>query len=52
MSATPEPNLHEPTPSDKIEREPLAEVVDAVRRDAQRSPKDYARETIVPEGGE
>ncbi len=52
MPATPEPK-QQPQPSeDKVERTPLGEVVDEVRQDAQRDPKEYARETIVPEGGE
>jgi hypothetical protein len=50
MSATPKPS--EVTPEDKVEREPLAEVIEAVRIDARKNPADYARETIVPEGGE
>lgn len=50
MSATPAPE-QQPT-EDKVERTPLGEVVDEVRQDAQRDPKNYARETIVPEGGE
>ncbi len=50
MSATPEPK-QQPT-EDKVERTPLGEVVEEVRQDAQRDPKEYARETIVPEGGE
>lgn len=50
MPATPEPK-QQPT-EDKIERTPLAEVVDQVREDARRDPAAYARETVVPEGGE
>lgn len=50
MSATPEPQ-QQPT-EDKVQRTPLAEVIDQVRADAQRDPEAYARETVVPEGGE
>ncbi len=52
MSANPQPKPQEQTPTEKVEREPLAEVIDEVRADAARDPQAYARETIVPEGGE
>lgn len=50
MSATPE--IKHPEPEAKVEHNPLAEVVAEVRADAERRPQDYARETIVAEGGE
>jgi hypothetical protein len=34
------------------ERTPLETFVDEVKADAERAPGTYARETIVPEGGE
>ena len=52
MSANPQAKPQEQTPAEKVEREPLAEVIDEVRADAARDPQTYARETIVPEGGE
>ena len=50
MSALPEPKRQEQSPNEQVE--PLVEVIDEVRKDAARDPGSYARETIVPEGGE
>ncbi len=52
MPAIPQPTPAEQLPNETVEREPLAEIVDEVRKDAARDPQTYARETIVPEGGE
>jgi len=42
----------EETPERTLRKEALDELVHAVRRDAQREPKEYLEETIVPGGGE
>lgn len=39
-------------PADKSGVSPLQKVIDEVKQDAKRDPEGYARETIVPEGGE
>ena len=52
MPANPQPKTQEQAPNETVEREPLAEVLEEVRKDAARDPQGYARETIVAEGGE
>ena len=42
-------------PADKSGKEivsPLEQLLEKVKEDAKRDPEAYARETIVPEGGE
>jgi hypothetical protein len=41
-----------PTPASTPTGDPLEAVVEEIRGDAAREPAAYARETIVPEGGE
>jgi hypothetical protein len=41
-----------PKPADTPAETPLARVLDEIRADAGRDPRRYAREAIVPEGGE
>lgn len=50
--ATPELKPQTTETPEARETNPLAEVIEEVRADAQRDPKAYARETIVAEGGE
>lgn len=52
MSPTAKPAEVAPNEAKQVEREPLADVIDAVRTDARKNPAEYARETIVPDGGE
>ena len=49
----PTPELETVTPAQNdTERTPIERLVDEVRTDAQKDPKGYIKETIVPEGGE
>jgi hypothetical protein len=45
----PEP---QPTALPESKKSPLDAVIDEVKTDAEKKPEAYARETIVPEGGE
>jgi hypothetical protein len=49
----PTPEL-EPQPANRetVEPTPLEQLIDEVRQDAKLDPKAYARDAIVPEGGE
>jgi hypothetical protein len=49
MQPNAKPEVTEPEPTKPT---PLDGVVDEVKTDAARDPRAYARETIVPEGGE
>ena len=45
----------EPTTEERSEgrpADPIDAVVETIKADAERAPESYAKETIVPEGGE
>lgn len=48
----PKENVRREESRQEVEPSPLEKLVRDVAEDAQRTPEDYIRESIVPEGGE